>query len=109
MKDKPDSANKPATPIEHVELIEGETLRADEIARMCQVSTDWVMARVEQEILQARWHEGACYFSSATVWRARQIADIEATYEADPQLAALVADLTEELRQLRLKLALLDR
>jgi len=98
-----------STLIEHVELIEGEMLRAEEIARLCRTSTDWVMARVQDEILTAQWRDGVCYFSSATVWRARHIADLEAGYEADPQLAALVADLAEEIRELRARLALFDR
>lgn len=101
--------HRTATLIEHVELIEGEMLRAEDIARLCRTSTDWVMTRVQDEILKAQWRDGVCYFSSATVWRARHIADLETSYEADPQLAALVADLAEEIRDLRAKLALLDR
>ena len=100
--------HRATTLIERVELIEGEMLRAEEIARLCRTSTDWVMARVQDEILTAQWRDGVCYFSSATVWRARHIADLEAGYEADPQLAALVADLAEEIRDLRARLALLD-
>lgn len=40
-------------------------------------------------------------FSTHTVIRARRIAQLERTFEADPELAALTADLMEEVRQLR--------
>jgi hypothetical protein len=35
------------------------------------------------------------------LYRAKQVANIEHQYDADPQLAALVADLVEEVRTLR--------
>jgi chaperone modulatory protein CbpM len=38
------------------------------------------------------------------VLRIEQLARIEQTYDADPQLAALVADLVEEVRDLRRRL-----
>jgi len=38
------------------------------------------------------------------VYRVQQVAKIEQTYEADPQLAALVADLMHEVQQLRRQL-----
>lgn len=95
--------------IEHVEIIEGEMLSADDIARHCDKSHDWVMYRVQQEILTAQWRDGMCFFSSATLWRARRIAELESNFDADPQLAALVADLAEEIQALKARLRLLER
>ena len=40
-------------------------------------------------------------FSGHGIVRTRRIADLERTFDADPQLAALTADLMEEVQQLR--------
>jgi chaperone modulatory protein CbpM len=106
---RPESRSSEKPLIEYVEVIEGDMLRAEEIARLCDKSYDWVMYRVEQDILSAQWRNGVCYFSSSTVWRARKIADLETRFDADPQLAALVADLAEEVSELRNRLKLLER
>jgi chaperone modulatory protein CbpM len=83
------------------QLLEGEVLRVEEMARLCCVTTDWLHERIEQEVIHAVHREGTYYLSSATVIRVQQVAKIEQTYDADPQLAALVADLVEEVQQLR--------
>lgn len=88
-----------------VELIEGDMLRIEDVARLCGVSTDWVEARLLDELLVAERRDGVCYFSSASLGRARQMAWIEQQFNADPALAALVADMTEELRRLRHRLS----
>lgn len=92
----------PTDPTAAIELIEGDMLRIEDLARLCCVSTDWVESRLLDESLVAEHREGVCYFSSADLWRARQMAWIEQQFDADP---ALVADLTEEVRQLRNRLA----
>ena len=74
------------------------------MARLCCVTTEWLQARVEKEMVYAVQHEGTYYLSSATVIRVQQVAKIEQTYDADPQLAALVADLVEEVQHLRQQL-----
>ena len=40
-------------------------------------------------------------FTSAQLLRARRLADIERTFEANEELAALVVDLIEEVERLR--------
>jgi len=87
--------------VEHVQVIDGEMLHADEIARLCCVTTQWVHTRIEQEILHAVMRDGTYYFSTQMLFRAKQVANIEHQYDADPQLAALVADLIDEVRALR--------
>jgi chaperone modulatory protein CbpM len=87
--------------VEHVQVIDGEMLHADDIARICCVTTHWVHTRIEQEILHAVMRDGTYYFSSQMLFRAKQVASIEHQYDADPQLAALVADLIDEVRTLR--------
>ncbi|TSE35010.1 MerR family transcriptional regulator [Tepidimonas charontis] len=90
---------------EAVELIEGDALSVEQLARLCGVAPQWVLARVRDELLSATWRGGVCTFSATTVWRAQQMAAIERQFDADPALAALVADLSEELQRLRAELA----
>ena len=89
-----------------VEIIEDATLRLEDVARLCRVSAEWVLARVEAEALHAQWRDGGWCFTSQELWRARQIAAVESQFDADPQLAALVTDLLQEVRALRSRLAL---
>lgn len=90
--------------VEQVQVIDGEMLHADDLARLCCVTPQWVHARIEQEILHAVMRDGTYYFSSHMLFRAKQVASIEHQYDADPQLAALVADLIDEVRALREKI-----
>lgn len=96
----------PAEPLDGEEM--ALTLQA--LARACRMDTDWVVARLEEGLLlpadaprknddPAHWR-----FSGATVVRARRIAHLEVTFDADPQLAALTADLIEEVTTLRQQL-----
>jgi chaperone modulatory protein CbpM len=43
-------------------------------------------------------------FGSRDLWRVRQIRRLEIAFDAEPELAALVADLLEELDSLRARL-----
>ncbi len=86
------------------ELIEDGMLCIEDLARLCCVSTEWIEARLLDELLVAERRGGVPYFSSSTLWRARQMAWIEQQFDADPALAALVADLTEEVQRLRSRL-----
>jgi chaperone modulatory protein CbpM len=98
---KPNQASDtPAQP----QLLEGEALHIEEIAKLCCVSTQWIHTRIEQEIIHAVKKDGHYYLTGSTVLRIQQVARIEQTYDADPQLAALVADLVEEVRNLRHRL-----
>lgn len=92
-----------------LELVHEDLLGLEEVARLCAVSPEWVLARVQDQLLAATWREGACFLSSAMVWRARHMASIERQFDADPALAALVADMSEEIRRLRARLAFRER
>lgn len=93
------------TAVVSIELIEDAALNIEDLARLCRVTTDWVEARLLDGLLVAEKRDGIDYFSSATLWRARQMAWVEQRFDADPTLAALVADLSEEVRHLRERLA----
>ena len=77
---------------------------ADELAHACGVAPDWVQDRVNTGILQVDRTTGAWRFDSVTLVRARRIVQLEKTFDADPQLAALTTDLIEEVVLLRRQL-----
>ena len=91
------------------DVLEAQALSLEEVARACRMDSHWVIERVSTGILQC---DAGCdaqnlsahtswRFSTHTVIRARRIADLERIFDADPQLAALAADLMGEVRQLR--------
>ena len=86
-----------------VELLDDAALDLNALARGCAVTTEWVHTHVEAGVLEPLAGGGAAEwrFSSTTLARARRIAELEHTYDADPQLAALTADLMEEVARLR--------
>jgi chaperone modulatory protein CbpM len=86
------------------ELLEGEVLHVEEMARLCGVSGQWLHARIQEEVIHAVQREGRYFLSCTSVWRIQQVFKIERTYDADPQLAGLVADLVQEVRHLRKQL-----
>ena len=110
-------------------LDEDTALTLDALARVCRMDTHWVLARVQDGVLHAGVDadgdasggtvagagEGArtgaaaqnpdtLRFTSTTVVRARRLAHLEITFNADPQLATLTADLIEEVLALRRQL-----
>lgn len=74
----------------------------EELARVCGVSVTWVHTHVEAGVIDAEPAGGR--FGSAALLRARRIAQLEASFDADPQLAALTADLMDEVAHLRRRL-----
>lgn len=93
-------------------VVDEVTLDLDELARACAVESLWVVERVEAGLLGAlNQQQPTCWrFSSAELARARRLAALERDFDANPELAALVADLIEEVARLkgRLKAAGLD-
>lgn len=94
-------------PAHLVELLDDAALSLQQLARGCAMSPDWVHTHVEAGVLQPAQGGGApeWRFASATLTRARRIAQLEHTFDADPQLAALTTDLMEEVAALRRQLA----
>lgn len=96
-----------------VHVLEEASLTIHQFARACNVSETWVVARVTIGVLEL--HAGLAdeahvadtqhwRFSGQGITRARRIADLERSFDADPQLAAMTADLIEEVQQLRARL-----
>ena len=86
------------------EVLGPSALSVDELARSCGVGPQWVRDRVESGVLQVDSASGAWRFDSVTLVRARRIVALETTFDADPQLAALTADLIEEVARLKRQL-----
>ena len=84
-------------------------LTLEELAQACAVEPDWVVARVRTGILlderASAEHSTVWRFTSADLVRARRLCQIERAFEANDDVAALVVDLSEEIRRLRGKLS----
>jgi chaperone modulatory protein CbpM len=87
------------------DLLEEVALSLEELARACRVPPDWVIERVESGFLEASTATpGQWRFASASLVRARRLCNLETTFEAGPEIAALAADLIEEVERLRQRL-----
>ena len=86
-------------------VLEEACLTLEELASACSVSTEWVVRHVEEGVFSGlagtatEWR-----FSSRDLWRVRHVYTLERNFDAAPELAALVADLLEELDTLRARL-----
>jgi chaperone modulatory protein CbpM len=87
-------------------LLDEVALSLDELACACAVDPNWIVERVEAGFLGnvvagqiTRWR-----FTGAELARARRLAAVERDFDANPELAALVADLIEEVERLKTRL-----
>lgn len=76
------------------------------LCRMAGVTEDWLHEHVTLGVLQVRSSAAGTEwrFDAADLRRVRRIADLERDFDAVPEMAALVADLEDELAQLRARL-----
>ncbi len=87
------------------ELLDDAALSLDELAQACCMPTVWVVERVDAGLLQpSASTPGQWRFTGASVVRARRLCQLEQTFDAVPELAALTADLIEEVALLRQRL-----
>ncbi|HAO31765.1 MAG TPA: chaperone modulator CbpM [Candidatus Competibacter sp.] len=87
-------------------ILEDSCLTLDQLAGACAVSPDWVRVHVEEGLLMNQDGDGngEWRFTRRELWRARHLHRLERDFDASPELAALVADLLEELESLRARL-----
>lgn len=97
-------------PVQLGELLGEQALTLEELAGACRRGPEWVRERLQAGVIEAATgpHTTECYFTSGTLVRARRIAQLEITFDADPHLAALTTDLIEEVAQLRQRVARLE-
>lgn len=82
-----------------------ETLTLEELCSVCALERDWLVVRVREGLIPAAGGSDIEWrFTAAALARVRRMREIERTYDAAPELAALVADLLEELDALRAQL-----
>jgi chaperone modulatory protein CbpM len=86
-------------------VLDDVALTLEELAHACCVESDWICERIKSEILnnpgelQTDWR-----FRSMELIRVRRLVAIERDFDANPELAALVVDLIEELDRHRAQL-----
>lgn len=84
---------------------EDALLTLDELCRAVAVEPQWVVQRIEAGLLEAPGGEPPAWrFDAVTLVRIRRMTAVERDFDAVPELAALVADLAEEVAELRRRL-----
>ena len=87
------------------EILQDTCLTLEQLCAACALERDWLVRRVEEGLIPvsgsviAEWR-----FSTAHLARARRMREIERSFDAAPELAALVADMLEEMDELRARL-----
>lgn len=80
-------------------------LSLDALCGVGCVSAAWLRERVEAGLIPVGEAEGEWLFEARTLIRVRTMQTMERDFDAAPELAALVADLREEIDALRRRLA----
>ena len=84
-------------------LMEESWLTLEQMAAACGVEPDWLMRHLDEGLFPgAESVAGIWRFSGACLLRARRMHALERNFDAVPELAALVADMLEEMDALRL-------
>jgi len=87
-------------------VLEEGLLTLDELCRSAAVSADWVHRRVDEGLLPLPpTAAGGWRFDAVMLRRVRCMRQLEVDFDAVPELAALVADLQDEMARLRARLA----
>lgn len=86
-------------------LLEDACLGLDDLAAACAVPPEWVIRHVQWGLLSVPGETPAHWrFTSVDLRRVRRMHALERDFEAVPELAALMADLMEDLDALRARL-----
>ncbi len=86
-------------------VIEESWLTLEQLATTCRVEPAWLIARFEAGLFEhAECVAGTWHISAGGLTRARRMWQLERDFDAVPELAALMADLLEELDILRTQL-----
>ena len=87
------------------QLLEDAWLTIEQVAAACPVEPEWLVRRIEEGFFpQVTGMAGTWRFGGATLLRARRMRRLERDFDAVPEMAALVADLLEEMDGLRARL-----
>lgn len=90
-------------------LLDDNWLPLEQLAAACRVEPDWLLRHIDEGLLpHVESAAGIWRFSGSAVLRVRRMHRLECDFDAAPELAALVADLLEELDRLRRQAAVDD-
>lgn len=88
---------------------EADFLTLEQLCSVCALEREWLVVRVRDGFVpvtcaavgsaETEWR-----FTTTTLSRVRRMREIERAYDAAPELAALVADMLEEMDALRARL-----
>lgn len=85
-------------------LMEESWLTLEQVAAACMVEPAWLLRHLEEGLFpHTESIAGTWRFSGTTLVRARRMRQLERDFDAAPELAALVADLLEEMDELRVR------
>lgn len=83
-------------------ILDDSWLTLEQVAAACDVEMDWLLAHLEAGLMRhVECVAGVWRCSAAALVRARRMRQLERDFDAVPELAALVADLLEEMDILR--------
>lgn len=86
-------------------VMEETWLTLEQVASVCTVAPEWLTNRLDDGLFpHAESVAGVWRFSDASILRARRMWQLERDFDAVPELAALMADLLEEMDELRARL-----
>jgi chaperone modulatory protein CbpM len=90
-------------------LLEEVALSLEELARAANVEPEWVVRHVQAGVLggELAVQVTTLRFGSSDLDRVRRLLSIERDFEANEQIAALVIDLSDEVRRLRTRMRVL--
>ncbi len=86
-------------------LMEDTWLTLEQVAAACTVEPTWLLRHLDEGLFpHAESVAGVWRFSGPALLRARRMRQLERDFDAVPELAALVADMLEEMDALRARL-----
>ncbi len=91
-------------------LMEESWLTLEQVAAACAVEPGWLLRHLDEGLFpHAESVAGVWRFSGPALLRARRMRQVERDFDAVPELAALVADLLEEMDDMRAQLRCVGR
>lgn len=86
-------------------VLEDPCLSIEQLAAACAVERAWIIRHVDEGLLPAeRGPAAELHFSVIALRRARRMVELERDFDAVPELAALFADLLEQLDEMKARL-----
>jgi len=83
-------------------LLEENWMPLEQLAAACKVEPEWLLRHIDEGLLpHVESVAGIWRFSGTALVRARRMHQLERDFDAVPELAALMADLLEEMDALR--------